>query len=95
MIDMPNAPDRKIPTVDWSSRLVINVQLVAGEGLPLTVENPATGEAILTLNQASLKQVDEAVRAAKSSFESGVWADGETRRDVLLWLADLLACLPV
>ena len=74
----------------WNTKLVINGKLVAGEGAEITVDSPATGKPILALNQASLVQVDEAVMAARSAFDSGVWADGAKRRDVLLRLADLL-----
>ena len=59
-------------------------------GSRLVVDNPATGEPILELNQASVAQVDDAVKAARSAFDSGLWADGVQRRDVLLRLADLL-----
>lgn len=76
--------------MSWNTKLVINGKLVEGEGPAVTVDNPATGKPILTLNQASLAQVDGAVMAARDAFESGVWADGAKRRDVLLRLADLL-----
>lgn len=76
--------------MNWNSKLVINGAFVEGEGPAIIVDNPATGEPILALNQASLAQVDEAVMAARTAFESGVWADGAKRREVLLRLADLL-----
>lgn len=76
--------------MSWNTKLVINGKLVEGKGSAITVDNPATGKPIVALNQASPAQVDEAVMAARVAFESGVWADGAKRRDVLLRLADLL-----
>lgn len=76
--------------MSWNTKLVINGAMVEGQGSEITVDNPATGKPIVALKQASLEQVDEAVAAARAAFESGVWADGSTRRDVLLQLADLL-----
>ncbi len=76
--------------IGWSTTLFIGGRMVAGEGEPLTVANPATELNIATFNQTSPAQLDDAVRAAKTAFESGVWADGDTRRDILLHLADLL-----
>ena len=78
------------PDVAWSDRLVINGALTRGAGSTITIDNPATGEPILALSQASVEQVDDAVRAARTAFDSGLWADGVQRRDVLLRLADLL-----
>ena len=78
------------PDVAWSDRLVINGALTRGAGSTITIDNPATGEPILALSQASVAQVDDAVRAARTAFDSGLWADGVQRRDVLLRLADLL-----
>ena len=74
----------------WNTKLVINGEMVEGEGAPVTVDNPATGKPIVSLNQASLGQVDEGVMAARAAFDSGVWADGVKRREVLLRLVDLL-----
>ena len=78
------------PNIDWNTNLFIGGRMVAGAGAPLTVTNPATGQDIATFDQASPAQVDDAISAAKTAFESGVWSDGETRRDILLRLADLL-----
>jgi aldehyde dehydrogenase (NAD+) len=78
------------PKIDWSTNLYIGGCMVAGEGELLTVTNPATEQDIATFNQASPAQLDDAVRAARTAFDAGGWADGATRRDVLLRLADLL-----
>ena len=45
-------------------QLLINGELVNGEGEKQPVYNPATGELILEIAEASAMQVDAAVRAA-------------------------------
>lgn len=49
-------------------QLLINGELVNGEGEKQPVYNPATGELILEIAEASAAQVDAAVRAADSAF---------------------------
>ncbi len=49
-------------------QLLINGELVNGEGEMQTVYNPATGEVLLEIAEASAAQVDAAVRAADSAF---------------------------
>lgn len=46
------------------NNLLINGKLVAGEGETVPVFNPATGEEILSIAEASATQVDAAVDAA-------------------------------
>ena len=61
-------------------------------GQTLTIENPATGENIATVVDASPADVDAAVQAAKTAFYDGRWsrkAPSERAR-ALLRLADLL-----
>ncbi|GAB7353318.1 hypothetical protein MBLNU459_g3815t1 [Dothideomycetes sp. NU459] len=72
---------------------------VAGEEKPgagvlsIPVENPATSEVIALCHSASVKDVDETVRAAHSVFRSGVWskAPRHTRADVLDKIAEVLS----
>lgn len=49
-------------------QLLINGELVNGEGEKQPVYNPATGELILEIAEASAMQVDAAVRAADTAF---------------------------
>lgn len=49
-------------------QLLINGVLVDGEGERQSVYNPATGEVILEIAEASPAQVDAAVLAADSAF---------------------------
>ena len=48
--------------------LLINGELVAGEGEKQPVYNPATGEVLLEIAEASAAQVDAAVLAADRAF---------------------------
>ncbi|MDO7843183.1 aldehyde dehydrogenase family protein [Sphingomonas immobilis] len=73
-----------------TDKLWIAGQPQTGLGPRLEVENPATGAVFATLNEASVEQVDAAVRAAQAAFASGVWDDPEYRADTLLRLADLI-----
>jgi acyl-CoA reductase-like NAD-dependent aldehyde dehydrogenase len=73
-----------------TTALLIDGELVPGEGPLLAVENPATEEVFAQLPQASAGQFEQAVAAARRAFESGVWRDAELRRSVLLRLAELV-----
>ncbi|RBP63628.1 gamma-glutamyl-gamma-aminobutyraldehyde dehydrogenase [Brevibacterium sanguinis] len=64
---------------------------VSGEGEPIDIVSPSTGETLGTLSQATDAQVDAAVAAARSAFATGDWArDGEQRAAILRRLADLV-----
>jgi aldehyde dehydrogenase (NAD+) len=91
---MPTAlmlpPDRDTK-VAWRLDPFIDGKYVEGQGAPLDVENPATGEIISTVRQTSLAQLETAVTAARRAFDAGVWRrDPEFRREVLTRMADLL-----
>jgi len=49
-------------------QLFINGELVNGEGEEQAVYNPATGEVLLSIAEASHAQVDAAVEAADRAF---------------------------
>ncbi|MNJ23713.1 Gamma-aminobutyraldehyde dehydrogenase [compost metagenome] len=70
------------------TRLLINGQLVAGEGNALAVLNPALGSVLVEINEASESQVDAAVRAADRAFESWSQTTPKERSLLLLKLAD-------
>lgn len=76
--------------VNWCLDLLINGEMVNGEGVPLPVENPATEEILANPRQASMAQLDQAVAAARRAFDSGIWRDPEQRQHLLLRLAALL-----
>ena len=54
--------------------------------------NPATEEMVAEISHCHVEDIDSAVRAARASFESGVWSRSapEQRKDVLLKLATLV-----
>ncbi len=69
-------------------QLLINGVLVDGEGERQSVYNPATGEVILEIAEASPVQVDAAVLAADSAFAEWGQTTPKARAECLLKLAD-------
>ena len=72
------------------TKLLINGQLVNGEGAPQAVFNPALGRVLVQINEASEAQVDAAVRAADDAFESWSQTSPKDRSLLLLKLADAI-----
>ncbi|SEA19950.1 aminobutyraldehyde dehydrogenase [Lonsdalea quercina] len=72
------------------TKMVINGRLVAGEGSTLPVYNPATGEEIAHIAQASSAQVALAVESADRAFASWGQTTPKTRADYLLQIADCI-----
>lgn len=72
------------------SQLLINGQLVNGEGASQPVLNPSLGTALLHINEASSEQVDAAVQAADAAFESWSQTAPKDRSLLLLRLADAI-----
>ena len=87
MGDRANADSRQ--PVAWRLTHFIDGRFVAGEGMDLAPENPATGEVLASLPQVSNRQLDAAVAAARRAFDSGDLRDGALRRAVLTRMADL------
>ncbi len=67
---------------------LINGDFQVGEGESETVINPRTGGEIVTFGQASRKQVDAAVSAARAAFGSWSLTPPANRSALLLELAD-------
>ena len=63
-----------------------------GSGYVISVIDPATEETITEFTDCGADVVDEAVAAAKASFESGVWSQlpGRERAKVIWRIADLI-----
>ncbi|MDD1014294.1 gamma-aminobutyraldehyde dehydrogenase [Pseudomonas rubra] len=72
------------------TRLLINGQLVEGEGAGYAVLNPALGTVLVEVNEASEAQVDAAVRAADRAFDSWSQSTPKERSLLLLKLADAI-----
>jgi aminobutyraldehyde dehydrogenase len=79
----PAGQASRLPT-----RLLIGGQLVEGAGERFDVLDPATGERLLALPQASTEQVDAAVRAAGEAFPAWSRSTPKDRAALLLALAD-------
>ncbi|EGT5205293.1 TPA: aminobutyraldehyde dehydrogenase [Cronobacter sakazakii] len=72
------------------SQLLINGALVEGKGERLPVYNPATGEVLLEIAEASPEQVDAAVKSADAAFEQWRLITPKERAEALLKLADVI-----
>ena len=72
------------------SQLLINGKLLNGEGEKLPVYNPATGEVLLEIAEATPAQVDEAVNAADAAFEQWGQTTPKERAEALLKIADVI-----
>lgn len=71
-------------------QLLINGELVNGEGEKQPVYNPATGEVLLEIAEASPAQVDAAVLAADRAFSEWGQTTPKARSELLLKLADVI-----
>ncbi len=72
------------------TKLLINGQLVAGEGAAQDVLNPSLGSVLIAINEASPAQVDAAVLAADAAFDSWSQTVPKDRAQLLLKLADAI-----
>lgn len=72
------------------SQLLIDGQLVDGLGEKLPVYNPATGEVLLEIAEATVEQVNDAVLAADAAFRSWGQTTPKERAEHLLKLADAI-----
>jgi aminobutyraldehyde dehydrogenase len=68
--------------------MLIGGEFVSGEGQPLDILNPATGETLLKLPEASVEQVKSAVSAAEKAFDAWSQTTPKDRSLLLLKLAD-------
>jgi aminobutyraldehyde dehydrogenase len=71
-------------------QLFINGGLVNGEGEEQAVYNPATGEVLLSIAEASHAQVDAAVEAADRAFVEWGQTTPKARAEALLQLAQVI-----
>ena len=72
------------------SKLLINGELVAGQGAAHTIVDPATGKAITAIPEASPEQVSAAVAAADEAFQTYSKTTPAERAEILLNIADCL-----
>ena len=74
------------------SEAFINGGFRKGRGDAMAITNPATGEVITTIHQATSADVDDAVSEARRAFDEGGWsrAHPSERKDVLIRLCKLI-----
>lgn len=72
------------------TKLLIDGALQAGEGAPLAIEDPASGEIIAEVPAATEAQVDQAVEAAARAFETWSQTPPAERAARLLAFADAI-----
>ena len=70
------------------TKMLIGGAFADGEGEPQAILNPATGETIATINEASPAQVDAAVEAAAAALPAWSRTTPAERSLMLLKLAD-------
>ena len=72
------------------SKMLINGELVPGDGDALPVIDPATGKTVAEVSEASAEQVDTAVRSSEEAFEGFSRSTPAERSALLLQIADCL-----
>ncbi|MBX9754249.1 MAG: gamma-aminobutyraldehyde dehydrogenase [Pseudomonadaceae bacterium] len=70
--------------------LLIDGELVAGAGMPEAIINPASGETLTQIREASIEQVETAILAAHRAFSSWSRTTPAQRSAVLLAIADAI-----
>lgn len=81
---------RKDATMKLSTQLLIDGQFVTGEGQAEPILNPANGEQIAAVPEASFEQVNRAVNGAQRAFAQWSRTTPASRSNMLLRLADLV-----
>ncbi|WP_305987555.1 gamma-aminobutyraldehyde dehydrogenase [Roseibium sp. MMSF_3544] len=72
------------------TKMLINGELVSGDGVALDVLDPATGSTIATVNEASPEQVEAAVRSSAESFATLSATTPAERSALLLQIAEII-----
>ncbi len=72
------------------TQLLINGKFVKGEGAPISVLNPSTGAEITQVNEASMAQIESAVKTAAIAFKTWKKTTPSQRAGMLLALAEAI-----
>ena len=72
------------------TNLLINGELTPGAGNVLPILDPATGEPVCEVNEASPEQIEAAVKSSKAAFDSRSQTTPAERSVLLLQLADAM-----
>lgn len=89
----PKRRNAKMSPPTLHSALLIDGQLVAGQGMAEAILNPATGELLCDVAEASPEQLESAVQAAHRAFPSWSRSTPAQRASVLLAIADSIEAL--
>ncbi|MDO5504055.1 MAG: aldehyde dehydrogenase family protein [Actinomycetia bacterium] len=92
VFDYAPAPEsRSVVTIEDTYELFIGGEWVPGHGTPFATINPATGEHLSTVAEASTDDVDAAVRAARTAY-TRVWSkmSGADRGKYLFRIARIM-----
>ena len=73
-----------------STQLLIDGQFVTGDGQAEPILNPATGELLASVPEASFEQVNRAVNGAQRAFAQWSRTTPASRSTLLLRLADAI-----
>ncbi len=73
-----------------STALLIDGELVAGAGVAEPIFNPATGEVLTRITEASTEQVEAAIQAAHQAFANWSRTTPQQRSNILLAIADAI-----
>jgi aldehyde dehydrogenase (NAD+) len=82
----------KAPTITQTKLFINNQWVDSSDGKTFDTYNPATGQVIAKVSEASAADVDKAVKAARRALETGPWAtmDAADRGRLMFRLADLV-----
>ena len=72
------------------TKQLINGELVDGAGEAIAILDPATGQEVVSINEASAEQVDDACASSAEAFESWSRTTPAHRAGLLLALADAM-----
>lgn len=72
------------------TKMLINSELVNGEGASLDILDPATGKIVTQVNEASTDQVEAAVRTSSEAFDAFSMTTPAERSAILLQIADVI-----
>jgi len=92
MIDTARIEALKDRLIAPQSHLIAGESRANADGVVLDVLSPRNGELLTTIADGGNTEIDWAVRSARGSFESGVWAEmaPAARKKILVRLADLI-----
>jgi aminobutyraldehyde dehydrogenase len=82
--------DRHPHNIALPTQLVIDNQLVAGEGAAEKILNPSTGDVLCEVREASAEQLGKAVSAAQRAFDTWSQTTPGERSGMLLKIADAI-----